>query len=73
MERLFQRHPDALRNTQQIADACRFSLDELTYEYPKEITSKGRTPQEEITHLAWEGAKEMYGQQVPEKITQHQL
>lgn len=68
MLRLFRQYPDAIRQTQVIADACNFSLDQLKYQYPKEITSEGRTPLEELTFLAWQGAQQMYGQQVPDKI-----
>jgi error-prone DNA polymerase len=39
----------------------------LKYEYPEEITSEGRTPQEELTMLAWEGARERFGEIVPDK------
>jgi error-prone DNA polymerase len=67
MDRLFRQYPDALARTQEIADACTFSLDELSYEYPEEITSDGRSPQEELTHLAWKGAADMFGDAVPEK------
>ena len=59
-------YPDAIKNTQVIAEACQFSLNELKYEYPEEITTEGRTPQEELTHLAWQGAKERYGDALPE-------
>jgi DNA polymerase III alpha subunit len=31
MARLFSRYPEALARTLEIADRCRFSLDELTY------------------------------------------
>ena len=65
--RLFRQYPDAIMRAQEIAEACQFSLNELKYEYPEEITTEGRTPQEELTHLAWEGAKERYGNHVPEK------
>ena len=51
MQRLFRQYPDAIRRTQEIAEACQFSLDELKYEYPEEITTEGRTPQEELTFL----------------------
>ena len=67
MLRLFRQYPDAVLRTQEITDACQFSLDELKYEYPEEITTEGRTPQEELTFLAWQGAKERYGNQLPEK------
>ena len=76
MFRLFVQYPDAIERTQEIAAACTFSLDELKYEYPVELTTEGRTPQEEITCLAWEGARKIYGDVLPEKITksiQHEL
>ncbi len=68
MHRLFRQYPAAIQQTQVIADACTFSLDELKYRYPKEITSEGRTPHEELTFLTWQGAKEIYGDSIPEKI-----
>ena len=69
MLRLFRQYPDAIHNTHELAEACQFSLDSLQYEYPVEITSKGRTPQEELTYLAWKGAKEIYGDVLPDKVT----
>lgn len=68
MQRLFRQYPDAIRQTQLIAEACSFSLDQLKYRYPEEITSEGRTPQEELTSLTWEGAGKIYGADIPEKI-----
>ena len=68
MLRLFQAYPEATDNTQEIADACTFSLDELKYVYPEEIYSNGRTPMEELVHLTWEGAKAAFGGNTPEKI-----
>lgn len=68
MQRLFRQYPEAIKRTQEIADACRFSLDELKYLYPEEITSEGRTPMEELVHLTWEGAKERFEGAIPEKI-----
>ena len=67
MLRLFTRHPDAIPGIEEIVRACRFSLDELKYEYPEEITSCGRTPQEELAFLAWQGAKQQFGNNVPQK------
>ncbi|MEO6668069.1 MAG: error-prone DNA polymerase [Ferruginibacter sp.] len=67
MLRLFRQYPDAILKTQEIADACQFSLTELIYEYPEEITSEGRTPQQELALLAKQGAIERYGEEVPEK------
>jgi len=67
MHRLFRHYPSAIKNTQEIVEACRFSLDELQYEYPDELTSKGRTPQEELTFLSWEGAKQIFGDRLSAK------
>ncbi|MES2454726.1 MAG: error-prone DNA polymerase [Bacteroidota bacterium] len=69
MHRLFRHYPEALQHTEEIAQACHFSLDSLEYLYPEEITSEGRTPQEELTHLAWKGAKERFEGVIPEKIS----
>jgi len=68
MERLFKDYPNAIAATSEIADACRFSLDSLEYVYPEEITSDGRTPQEELEMLAWKGAKEKFDAENFEKI-----
>src|SRR6266498_3933620 len=67
MLRLFKQYPDAIKRTQEIAEACQFSLNSLKYVYPEEITSEGRTPQEELTMLTWQGAKEKFGEAIPEK------
>ncbi|WP_295797461.1 error-prone DNA polymerase [Mucilaginibacter sp.] len=68
MVRLFRQYPDAIHQTQEIAEACQFSLDSLKYVYPKELTTGGRTPMEELTFLTWEGANERYKGNVPEKV-----
>jgi error-prone DNA polymerase len=71
MKRLFAQYPEAIANTQKIADAARFSLSELKYVYPKEITSEGRTPQEELIYLTWKGANEQFNNNVPEKVKEN--
>lgn len=68
MIRLFKQYPEAIEQAQAIADACQFSLSELKYRYPKEITSEGRAPQEELRHLTWLGATQMYNGNIPDKI-----
>ncbi|MDP4248034.1 MAG: error-prone DNA polymerase, partial [Bacteroidota bacterium] len=68
MERLFRQYPDAIRRAREISEACQFSLSSLEYVYPEEITSGDRTPQEELTMLAWQGAKDHFGDKVPERI-----
>jgi error-prone DNA polymerase len=68
MARIFRDYPDAISNTIKIADACTFSLDELKYEYPEEPTPKGRTPQQQLEFLTWEGAKFRYPDGTPPKV-----
>ncbi len=68
MARLFTDYPDAIRRTAAIANACRFSLDELSYEYPAEPVASGLTPQQELERLTTKGADERYPDGVPEKV-----
>jgi error-prone DNA polymerase len=68
MMRLFSQYPEAIDNSRKIADACCFCLSELKYVYPKEITSEGRTPQEELVYLTWKGANEKFNNAIPEKV-----
>ena len=56
MARLFARYPEAVARTLEIAERCRFSLDELAYQYPEERTMPGLTPQQTLEKLTWEGA-----------------
>lgn len=68
MQRLFMQYPEALANAAHIAKTCQFSLDELEYIYPKELTSDGKTPQQELERLTWLGAAEKFGHPIPQKI-----
>jgi error-prone DNA polymerase len=67
--RLFRQYPKAIHRSIEIAEACQFSLDELKYEYPEEVTTEGRTPLQEVEHLAWEGARKFFGESIPKKIS----
>ena len=60
MARLFAGFPDAIARTVKIAEACRFSLGELTYEYPDEPVPEGKTAQQHLADLTWAGAQERY-------------
>ncbi|WP_372617895.1 error-prone DNA polymerase [Falsiroseomonas sp.] len=46
--RRLPRHPEALQATLRVVKACRFSLEDLSYEYPDEILDPGRTPQQTL-------------------------
>jgi error-prone DNA polymerase len=68
MARLFSAWPAAIANTIKIADACRFSLDELRYEYPIDLAPEGRTSQQELAHLAAAGLETRYPDGAPKKV-----
>ena len=58
MARLFRGHEDAVERSLEIVERCRFSLDELRYEYPEEPVPEGLTPQQRVAELTWQGAVE---------------
>ena len=68
MHRLFADYPQAVRRGIEIAEQCRFSLDELKYEYPDEVVTPGVTPAQYLADLTWAGAAERYPRGVPEKV-----
>jgi error-prone DNA polymerase len=68
MCRLFSAWPHAIHATRKLADAITFSLDDLKYEYPHEIVPEGRSAQEELERLTWEGAARRYPQGVSDRI-----
>ena len=68
IERVFSDHPCAIATTNEIAERCTFSLDELRYEYPDELTSDGQSPLERLTLLTWKGARDRFPASVPAKV-----
>ena len=65
--------PEMLANSLEISQRCRFSLDELRYEYPDEIAPPGFTPSQWLRHLTEEGLRrrfspERYPLGVPKKV-----
>jgi error-prone DNA polymerase len=67
MTRLFRRYPEAVARTADIARHCKFSLEDLCYDYPDESVD-GLSPQARLERLAAEGAVRRYPAGVPEKI-----
>ena len=68
--------PELLAETLKIADLCRFSLDELRYEYPEEIVQPGHTPTSWLRHETERGLLRRYPQGVPDqvkKLVEHEL
>ena len=54
--------PELLAETVAIAERCRFSLDELRYEYPDEIVPAGQTPASYLRQLTEQGLARRYGE-----------
>lgn len=76
MERLFPRYVDALRRTMEIVDRCKFSLEELTYQYPEEAIVPGKTAQQSLEHYVWQCVPDRYPEGLPAKtlqIIRHEL
>ena len=68
MLRLFPRYESAVRRTWEIAERCKFSLDQLKYTYPTEELEDGLNAQERLEKLTWEGAAKRYPEGLPDKV-----
>ncbi|MSQ55758.1 MAG: error-prone DNA polymerase [Betaproteobacteria bacterium] len=60
--------PELLAETAAIARRCRFSLDELRYEYPQELVPQGETPATWLRTLAEEGIARRFPGGVEAKV-----
>jgi error-prone DNA polymerase len=60
MARRFRDYPEALRASEAIAERCTFSLRHLEHQYPEEHVIPGRTAQEALSTLAWNGLKHRF-------------
>ena len=65
MARLFHDYPQAIAATQNIVDLCRFSLDELQYNYPNEPVPRGKTAQDHLKRLVKDGLRHVFRGPVP--------
>ncbi|MCV3739504.1 error-prone DNA polymerase [Rhizobium sp. TRM96647] len=68
MERLFPRYQEALARTMEIVNRCRFSLDELTYQYPEEAFVDGKDAQQSLEHYVRECIPNRYPEGLPQKV-----
>jgi error-prone DNA polymerase len=64
LARLYPR--ELLEATVELARTCSFSLDELRYEYPRELVPRGETPASHLRRLTYEGACWRWPDGVPE-------
>ena len=60
MKRLFQRRPDALRNTVIIAECCAFTFDLSKNRFPPFVSPDGRSAIEHLRKLAVAGCRRRY-------------
>ena len=73
MEQLFGDLPEALRNTEAIAESCTFSPGELRYRYPSEWIPARHTAQSYLGELVWAGARERYPGEIPADVNKQLL
>ncbi|MFO0523986.1 MAG: PHP domain-containing protein, partial [bacterium] len=67
--RLARLHPpELLLQSVEIAERCTFSLDELRYEYPRELVPDGETASSWLRRLTFEGLQERYPQGTPANV-----
>ncbi|MCE2459298.1 MAG: error-prone DNA polymerase [Pseudomonadales bacterium] len=60
--------PEMLEETVALADRCTFSLDELRYEYPRELVPDGITPAQHLRALTETGAGSRWPEGVPANV-----
>ncbi|MGA1327849.1 MAG: error-prone DNA polymerase [Rubrivivax sp.] len=60
--------PEWLAATVALAGQCAFSLDELRYEYPREIVPDGHTPTSWLRELTEDGARQRFPAGVPPSV-----
>ncbi|MCP3162252.1 error-prone DNA polymerase [Myxococcus qinghaiensis] len=76
MARLFADRPEALERTVELASRCRASLDDLRYRFPEEDLPPGRTADEHLRALTYEGLAVRYPAGVPPEVVkqiEHEL
>ena len=67
--RLARFYPQALlQETLRLAGQCRFSLDELRYEYPSELVPAGSSAAVQLRCLTEAGMTQRWGGQVPQRV-----
>ena len=68
--------PELLNETLAILERIDFSLDELRYEYPRELVPEGRTPTSHLRVLTEAGARQRWPEGMPAKVrglVEHEL
>jgi DNA polymerase III alpha subunit len=66
--KLYRDDDAAVRRTEEIAEQCTFSLNEIRYRYPLERLPDGSNPAEWLNTVTMEGAQKRYGVSVPKDV-----
>jgi error-prone DNA polymerase len=66
---LSARYPaEWLAESVRIAEQCRFTLNEIKYQFPAELVPDGHTAASWLRHLSFEGARERWPDGIPDKV-----
>jgi error-prone DNA polymerase len=68
MMALFHHAPGAIAETIRFANRISFSLDQLKYNYPEEPIPKGKTADQHLHDVTWQGAGLRYAGGIPDKV-----
>jgi len=64
----FKNVPEAIENTQRIVEVCNFEFKLGEIKMPRFETSNGKSPEEYLEELCYEGLKKRYGEKVEQKV-----
>jgi len=70
MIKSFKEIPEAIENTQKIVDACNFEFELNKIKLPYFEVPKGKSPDEYLKELCWQGIKKRFGENPERKIIQ---
>ncbi len=70
MAQLFREHPDMLARSVEISSRCHFTLDEIKYQYPREVVPPAYNPATWLRELTARGVRERYGDRPPKAVVE---
>jgi error-prone DNA polymerase len=65
---LFHDHPEAITNTERLAERLEFTLKDLGYEFPKFPVEPGDTMEAMLRRVTYEGARKRYGPSLEPRV-----
>jgi DNA polymerase-3 subunit alpha len=67
-QKIFKEYPDAIANSQKISDMCNMELSLGKWLFPNVIVESGRTHDDELRHMVFEGIKRRKLEATPELL-----